>query len=333
MRIGINGLGRIGRGLMRIIWGRPDLRIVALNDVAPAETLGHLLAHDTTYGPWQADIQGNGGAIRIDGEAIPFSRCAAPTEVPWEDHGVDRVVEATGRFKDRLGMESHGRPVLLTAASVHADRQVVFGVNHDTLVPSDRLVSAASCTTHCVSPVLAALRDVFTVNRVFFNTVHCYNVGQPLVDAPAADPRRARAAGVNIIPTTTSASRALGAVFPDMEGRIEGMAVRVPAPAVSLTDMMFEVDGSPSLEEVLRCVEAAAEGPLRGILGLEPRPLVSQDYVGDSRSSVVDVSLTRVSGNLVRLVAWYDNERGYTARLADLLGYMERSFRPDRGRS
>jgi glyceraldehyde 3-phosphate dehydrogenase len=323
VRIGINGLGRIGRGLLRALLRDGRHQIAAVNDVAEGRILAHLLNHDSYYGGTGLEAHAGGGYLSAGGVSIPLFCHPHPEGIPWDDAGADWVVEATGRFKDRVGLASHRRPVLLTASSPAADRQVVFGVNHQEILPAERILSATSCTTHCVVPPLWALASRFALDSVLFNTVHCYNVSQTLVDAPQKDLRRARAAGLNLIPTTTSASLAVESVLPGLSGKVSGMAVRVPAPAVSLTEITLCLERPAASEEIVACLEQAAEGPLRGILALSREELVSQDFLGHPASSVIDVGLTQAQGRMVRIVAWYDNEFGYIRRLVDLLAFLE----------
>jgi len=323
MRIGINGMGRIGRGLFRALVDHPALEVVAVNDVASPTSVAHLLRHDSYYGSWDEAPSAREGALAGSGRTVPFLHADEPSRIPWSDHGVEWVVEATGRFKDRAALSGHGRPVLLTAACRTADRQVVYGVNHATVRPTDRILSATSCTTHCAAPPLAVLHRAFGARTVLLNTVHCYNVSQTLVDAPREDLRRARAGALNMIPTTTSASLAIEAALPELAGRVLAMAVRVPAPAVSLTELVVQADRPPAAAEaVVAALESAAAGELAGILAVTREELVSTDFLGSPFSSIVDGPLTAVQGELIRLVAWYDNERGYVMRLVDLLGWL-----------
>ena len=318
-------MGRIGRGLFKVLSNHPSLEVVAVNDVADAASIAHLLRHDSYYGGWESRVDHADGALSINGREIPYYREHSPAQIPWRKCGVDLVVDATVKFKDRAALSGHGRRVVLTAASRQVDRQVVFGVNHEDIEAGDDFISATSCTTHCVAPPLWALHRSFGARRVFFNTIHCYNVSQTLVDAPKSDPRRARAGALNMIPTTTSASVALAEVIPELAGRITGMAIRVPAPAVSLTEIIVEAHTPPACAgEVNELLAGEAEGRLKGILAVCNEELVSQDFRGTPFSSVVDAPLTSVSGDLVRIIAWYDNERGYIMRLVDLLDYLER---------
>jgi len=322
MRIGINGLGRIGRGLFKSLWDDDRFEVAALNDVAEGPILAHLLNWDSYYGPWSHRIEACPTGLRSGTREVPLYRGSHPSEIPWGDAGVDWVVEATGRFKDRASLMDHGRPVVLTASSRQVDRQVVYGVNHRDLRSSETILSATSCTTHCVVPPVHALQRRFGCRSLWFNTVHCYNVSQPLVDAPLQDLRRARAGALNLIPTTTSASLSVEAVLPDLVGKVHGMAIRVPAPAVSLTEITLMAHRPVDHTTALSCLEEAAEGDLKGILALSRENLVSQDFLGRTASSIVDVPLLEVADGAVRLIAWYDNEAGYVARLVDLLAYL-----------
>jgi glyceraldehyde 3-phosphate dehydrogenase len=324
LRIGINGLGRIGRGLLRQLWTDGRFRVVALNDVADGPALAHLLNHDTYYGNWIYGCRAIPEGLQIGDRTVSLFHHSRPEQIPWEEWGVDWVVEATGRFKDRAALESHRCPVVLTASSPESDRQVVFGVNHEEVTPQDRILSATSCTTHCVVPPLYALSRRWRAKNVFFNTVHCYNVSQTLVDAPQKDLRRARSAALNLIPTTTSASLSVEAVLPEFKGKVRGMAVRVPAPAVSLTEITLEMESPVPGEEVKAALEEASKGELAGILAVTREELVSQDFLGHPASSVVDLPLVQVQGGLVRIICWYDNESGYVHRLVDLLAHLAR---------
>jgi len=323
MRIGINGLGRIGRGLLRALWSGTGLEVAALNDVAESEVIAHLLRHDSYYGGWETQCRAVPQGLQIGDKVVPFFHHRSPDQIPWEEWGVEWVVDATGHFKDRRSLSGHRAPVVLTASSQHVDRQVVFGVNHATIRPGDRILSATSCTTHCVVPPLQVLLGRFGAKAVLFNTVHCYNVSQTLVDAPQHDLRRSRAAALNLIPTTTSASLSVEAVLPELAGKVRAMAVRVPAPAVSLTEITVQAEMPASPESVSAALEEAAGGALSGILVLSREELVSQDFLGSTASCVVDLPLVQVQGDLVRLICWYDNEAGYVHRLVDLLAYLE----------
>ncbi len=316
-------MGRIGRGLFKALWNNPYLEVAAVNDVAEVSMIAHLLRHDSYYGGWEAEVDYSAGLLRINGREIFFFQEDVPERIPWKSRGVECVVEATGRFKDRQALSGHACPVLLTAASKSVDRQVVFGVNQEAIKDSDQYISATSCTTHCVVPPLWVLNRAFGARTVLFNTVHCYNVSQTLVDAPKSDPRRARAGALNMIPTTTSASIAVEEVIPELRGKVCGMAIRVPAPAVSLTEIIVETERAPKdAAEVNALLAYASAGDLKGILSVCNEDLVSQDFRGTPFSSVIDGPLTAVHGGLIRVIAWYDNERGYVMRLLDLLNYL-----------
>jgi glyceraldehyde 3-phosphate dehydrogenase len=323
MRVGINGMGRIGRGFLKAVWDDPRINVVALNDVAEGAGIAHLLSHDSYYGRWQTPCRPVDEGLQIGGEALPLFHFNVPDQIPWEEWGVDWVVDATGRFKDRAALSRHRCPVLLTASSRDVDRQVVFGVNHLGITAGDRILSATSCTTHCIAPPLAVLSRRFGARAVMFNTVHCYNVSQTLVDAPQKDLRRARAAALNLIPTTSSASLSLESVLPELAGKVQGMAVRAPVPAVSLTEITLAASKDPTRKDVLDCLEEAAEGELEGIMALSREELVSQDFLGNPASSIVDLPLIQVRDGLVRLICWYDNEAGYIHRLMDLLAFLD----------
>jgi glyceraldehyde 3-phosphate dehydrogenase len=327
MRVGINGLGRIGRGLFKSLWDDDRFEVAALNDVAEGSVLAHLLNWDSYYGPWTNRVESCPSGLRCGAWEVPLFGGSHPAEIPWDDAGVDWVVDATGRFKDRAALLGHGLPVILTASSRQVDRQVVYGVNHRDIAEGETLLSATSCTTHCVVPPVHALQRRFGCRSLWFNTVHCYNVSQPLVDAPLNDLRRARAGALNLIPTTTSASLSVEAVLPDLTGRVHGMAVRVPAPAVSLTEMTLVAREPIDHPGILSCLEEAAEGELKGILTLSRENLVSQDFLGCPASSIVDVPLLEVADGAARIIAWYDNEAGYVARLVDLLAYLGERMR------
>jgi glyceraldehyde 3-phosphate dehydrogenase len=323
MRVGINGLCRIGRGFLKTVWDDPRIHVVALNDVAEGAVIAHLLSHDSYYGLWQTPCRPIAQGLEIGREAVPLFHFSVPDQIPWDEWGVDWVVDATGRFKDRAALARHRCPVLLTSSSRDVDRQVVFGVNHLAIDARDRVLSATSCTTHCIAPPLAVLSRRFGAKAVMFNTVHCYNVSQTLVDAPQKDLRRARAAALNLIPTTSSASLSLESVLPELAGKVQGMAVRVPVPAVSLTEITLAASKEPDKNEVLACLEEAAEGELAGIMALSRDDLVSQDFLGNQASSIVDLPLLQVRDGLIRLICWYDNEAGYIHRLIDLLAFLD----------
>lgn len=327
IRIGINGLGRIGRGFLRLALGRDDFQVVAVNDLAGPGILAHLLRHDSLAGRFEGEVRAQDGAIVAAGRTIRCMRCPQPAEIPWD--GVDVVLEATGRFTLRAAAAGHlkagARRVIITSPSPDADLTVCFGVNHGLFDPvRHRVLSNASCTTNAMAVVLSVADRAFGIERAAMTTVHCYTNNQVLVDAPHADPRRARAAGMSMIPTSTTAATAVGQVLPGLAGRVRCLAVRVPAAAVSLLDLTIILKRAASLEEVRAAFREAAEGNLRGILGFSDEELVSIDYLGDTRSAVIDAPLLALdAGTFLKVFAWYDNERGYVQRLSDLVRHVQ----------
>jgi len=333
LRFAINGFGRIGRALLRIAWSREGLEPVALNDVVPARQLAPLLARDSVHGPFgQAVDVDRSGALAIGDRLIPFFQEADPARIPWGTVGADIVVEATGRFLRRSQAAAHLR------GGVRGVRTVVLSANADPAEPADAtyclglrepdpaagpvtgVISNASCTTNCLALLADVLHRGFGVRRAVMSTVHSYTENQRLLDLPHPDPRRARAAAVNIIPTSTTAARALGLILPELAGRIDGFAVRVPTPVVALLDLVADLERDTTAEEIRAAYREAAAGRLAGVLGVTDDELVSTDFVNDPRSAVVDLPLVQVvDGRMVRVVAWYDNEWGYANRLADLL--------------
>ena len=332
IRIGINGLGRIGRGFLRLSLGRRDLEVVAVNDLAGPPILAHLLRHDSVAGRLDADVRGIEGAIVADGRPLRCTHAPQPSEIPWPH--VDVVIEATGRFVSRAAAGGHlaggARRVIISSPSDDADLTVCYGVNHERYDPSrHRVLSNASCTTNAMAAVLSAADDAFGVVRASMTTVHCSTNNQVLVDAPHADPRRARAAGLSMIPTSTTAASAIGQVMPGLAGQVRCLAVRVPTAAVSLIDLTIVLRRAVTLDAARAAFRAAAEGRLRGVLGYTEEELVSIDYLGDSRSAVIDGALLALDGGtFLKVFAWYDNERGYVHRLADLIGHVMRAEPP-----
>jgi glyceraldehyde 3-phosphate dehydrogenase len=324
-RIGINGFGRMGRLGLRAAWGWPELAFAHVNELkGDAETAAHLLTFDSVHGRWTHDVRAGRDALEIDGTAISFSQFASPGEVPWDEHGVDVVIECSGRFRTRESLEPYferGVRKVIVAAPVKQDAlNVVVGVNDDLYEPERHdIVTAASCTTNCLAPVVKVIQEGIGILRGSITTLHDMTNTQTIVDAPHKDLRRARAASMSLIPTTTGSATAIGLIFPELQGRLDGLAVRVPLLNASLTDCVFEVARSTTVEEVNALLAAAAEGPLDGILGYEERPLVSVDYTNDPRSGIVDALSTMVTdGTQVKILAWYDNEWGYANRLVEL---------------
>ncbi len=325
-RIAINGFGRVGRLALRAAWGRPDLAIVHVNELgADAHTSAHLLTFDSVHGRWDHDVRGREDVVSVDGVAVSHSSHSEPGAVPWAEHGVDVVLECTGAFRTMDALAPYfarGVGKVVVAAPVKDPRalNVVVGVNDDRYDPARHdVVTAASCTTNCLAPVVKVLHEGIGIGHGAITTLHDLTNTQTLVDAPHKDLRRARAAGVSLIPTTTGSATAIGLIFPELEGRLNGLAVRVPLLNASLTDCVFEMERPTTVAEVNGLLRAAADGPLAGILGYEERPLVSVDYKDDPRSSIVDALSTMVvDATQVKVLAWYDNEWGYANRLVEL---------------
>jgi glyceraldehyde 3-phosphate dehydrogenase len=330
LRIGINGLGRIGRGFLRFALKQDDLQVVAVNDLAAPRILAHLLVHDSLSGRLDLEVRAEGDAIRAGERTIRCTRVPAPAEIPWGAGGVDLVLEATGMFTARAAAAGHLRGgaarVIITSPSPDADLTVCYGVNHALYDPArHRVLSNASCTTNAMAVVLAVAEETFGVERAAMTTVHCYTNNQVLVDAPHDDPRRARAAGLSIIPTSTTAADAIARVLPWIAGKVHCLAIRVPSAAVSLIDLTLVLRRPATLQSARAAFKEAAEGRHRGILGYSEEDLVSIDYLGDPRSAVIDGPLLALQGDrLLKVFAWYDNERGYVQRLGDLARHMER---------
>jgi len=324
IRVGINGMGRIGREYLRYAATSTDLDVVAVNDIADSLTIARLLRHDSTFGPFPRDIELSGEALVIDGRKIAVSAVREPSELDWAAYGVEVVIESTGKFRTREAAAVHltggAQRVIISAPGKGVDATIVLGVNDDTYDPANhRVISNASCTTNCVAPMVKVLHDAFGIQRGFMTTVHAYTNDQNVLDAPHKDPRRARSAGVNIIPTTTGAARAVGQVLPDMEGRLDGVALRVPVVDGSLVDLAALLEVEVTVDGVNAAFQAAAqEGSLAGLLRYTTEPVVSTDVIGDTASCVFDSGLTQASGRFIKVFGWYDNEWGYTCRLADL---------------
>lgn len=325
--IALNGVGRIGRGVLRAAVDRTDVEVVAVNDPVPAEQTVHLLRHDSTLGPFPQPVEIADGGLAIGGRRLAYGQASDLGEIDW-GAAPTMVIEASGRFTNREGAAGHLRDgverVLVSANSRDADALVCFGVNHDRLDGSEQVISASSCTTNCAAAVLAPLATQLGVRRVRLLTVHCYNANQALVDAAQPDLRRARAAGLNLIPTTTGAAWAVERVIPELDGRVAGYAVRVPAAQVSLVDLVVETDKSVDTDGVLDILRAVADSDLAGTLTVSEEALVSTDFAGDPHSAVVDAEFVEADGNRLRLLAWYDNEMGYANRLLDLAAFVGR---------
>ncbi len=323
--IGINGFGRMGRLALRAAWGWPEFRFAHVNELkGDAITSAHLLTFDSVHGRWSEDVKGEGDTLEVAGASLGYSSAAEPDAVPWCDLGVEVVLECTGRFRTREALESYFengvRKVIVAAPVKKGALNVVVGVNDDRYEPETHdLLTAASCTTNCLAPVVKVIHEGIGVQRGSITTLHDMTNTQTVVDAPHKDLRRARAASLSLIPTTTGSATAIGLIFPELEGRLNGLAVRVPLLNASLTDCVFEVTRPTTVEEINGLLEAAADGPLAGILGYEERPLVSIDYLNDPRSGIVDGLSTMVTDSTqVKILAWYDNEWGYANRLVEL---------------
>jgi glyceraldehyde 3-phosphate dehydrogenase len=329
-KIGINGFGRIGRLVMRSVLDRDDLEVVAINNPSGAETAAYLLKYDSVHGRLNKDVKVEGDDLIIDGRRVHVFHDRDPENLTWSDYGVEIVVESTGKLKDKASASKHIRgtvkKVVITAPGKEVDATLVMGVNEETYDPAkDTVVSNASCTTNCLAPVAKVLHQVFGIRRGLMTTVHSYTNDQAILEkAHKKDPRRGRAAAENIIPTSTGAAKAIGIVIPSLKGKLNGLSIRVPTPDVSLVDLVCELNrDSVTAEEVNAALKAASEGDMKGILDYTEDPVVSKDFVGSSVSSTVDGSLTMVmDGNLVKVIAWYDNEWGYSERTVDLVAYI-----------
>jgi len=325
VRIGINGFGRIGRSVFRILADRDDIQVVAVNDLFENEQLAYLLKYDTVMGVLHKDVSVEGDSMYVDGEEVAMIDETDPAKLPWRDLGVDIVIEATGVFRTRAQLEKHleagAKKVILTVPPKDAiDATIVLGVNDDELEPEDRIVSNASCTTNCLAPLAKILDESFGLEEGFLTTVHAYTNDQRLADVPHKDRRRSRAAAENIIPTTTGAARAVGKVLPHLAGKLDGMAMRVPVPDGSIVDLVCRFAKSPSRDEVNLAVKEAAAGYLANVVEYSEVPLVSSDIIGNPHSSIFDaLSTIAESDGFVRVVAWYDNEWGYSNRVVDLI--------------
>jgi len=337
IRIGVNGFGRIGRDLMRSATdraadGENGIEIVAVNDVTDPATLANLLRHDSTYGPWAHRVSAGENSIAVDGRTIRVCSERDPAVLPWHDLGVDIVVEATGKFRTRDKAAAHlaagARKVLITAPGKNVDATIVLGVNDEVYQPeAHHIVSNASCTTNCLAPMLWVLHHAFGVRGGLMTTIHSYTNDQNLLDGPHKDPRRARSAAVNMIPTSTGAAKAIGDVLPELAGRLAGVAVRVPVENGSLTDLTIEVAADDvTTERVNRAFVDAADGRFKSIIRYTEEPIVSRDIIGDPASCIVDASLTTVEDHLVKVFGWYDNEWGYANRTLDLVRLMARTL-------
>lgn len=330
IRVAINGFGRIGRNVLRsaLQTGSADIDFVAVNDLTSPSTLAHLLKYDSVHGRYPGSVAVSEGGLLVDGDEIRVFSERDPAALPWADLGVDVVIESTGIFRDHAGASKHiqagARKVIISAPGKNEDITVVLGVNQESYDPANHhIISNASCTTNCLAPVVKVLSDEFGFRHGLMTTIHAYTNDQNILDLPHSDLRRARAAAMSMIPTTTGAAKATGLVLPEVQGRIDGMAIRVPTADVSIVDLVAELERDVTEEEVNAAFQAAADGSMAGILGVSHEPLVSIDYTTDPRSSTVDALSTSVmDGRMVKVLSWYDNEWGYSSRVVDLVGFI-----------
>jgi glyceraldehyde 3-phosphate dehydrogenase len=329
VRVGINGFGRIGRqSLKALIERTPEVEVVAVNDLVDVPMNALLFKHDSTYGAFAGEVGHTDDSIVIDGKSVKVLQIADPTQLPWGDLGVDIVIESTGRFTDATKAKAHldagAKKVIISAPAKGEDVTIVLGVNDGAYdAAKHNIISNASCTTNCLAPAAKVVHDKFVIKRGLMNTIHSYTNDQKILDVAHKDPRRARAAGLNIIPTTTGAAKALALVIPDLKGKFDGFSLRVPTPTVSVVDFTAELEKDTTLEELNQAFRDAAAGPLAGILGASDEPLVSTDFRGDPRSAIIDLPSNMVmGGNFIKVIAWYDNEWGYSCRVADLTKFV-----------
>jgi glyceraldehyde 3-phosphate dehydrogenase len=329
IRVGINGFGRIGRQVLKAIRENyaDAVEVVAFNDLGDLKTMAHLFRYDSNYGVYPGAVEVTDGALIVDGDEIKALSERDPAQLPWGDLGVDVVIESTGIFRDKASASKHiaagAKKVIISAPAKGEDLTIVLGVNQDWYDPAaHHVLSNASCTTNCLAPAAKVVNDAFGIQQGFMTTIHSYTNDQMILDLPHSDLRRARAAAVNMIPTSTGAAQAVALVVPELKGKFDGMAVRVPTPTGSLVDFVASVDRSPAKSELIDAFEEAAAGAMRGYLDVSHEPLVSADYVGNPHSSVIDALATDVAGNLVKVISWYDNEWGYSCRTADLTKFV-----------
>lgn len=331
IKIGINGFGRIGRNVFRASYQDPDIEIIAVNDITDAKTLAHLLKYDSVLGILNADIKFSEDAIIVNNKTTKVLSEKDPGNLPWKDMGVTIVIESTGLFRKRQDALKHienggAEKVIISAPAIEPDITIVLGVNEEAYVPDNHhIISNASCTTNCLAPPVKILHQEFGIEKAFMTTIHAYTSDQRILDQPHKDLRRARSAAVSQIPTTTGAAKAVGIVIPELKGKIDGIAIRIPTPNVSLVDLVALLKKNVTTEEVNKAFKTAAEGKLKGILQYTEEPLVSVDFMANPHSSIVDSLFTRITdNNLVKVLAWYDNEWGYSCRLKDLIKFISR---------
>lgn len=326
-RIAINGFGRIGRQCMRLLLGRDDVEIVAINDLVEPRILAHLLEFDTLYGPLKGfEISAEANGISIKGKSIKVFSAKDPQQLPWAELGIDLVFECSGKFTDLEGAFRHidagAKRVIISAPAKDPVKNIVLGVNENTIDSSDLVISAASCTTNCLAPMMKVLNDNFSIQSGFVTTTHAYTGDQRLIDSPHNDLRRSRAAALNVIPTSTGAAKAIAKVIPSLAGKLDGIALRVPVASGSLTEATVVLAESTTVEAVNELMRKYAHDELNGILSYSTSPLVSSDIIGENYSCVFDSDLTRVNGKLIRIFGWYDNEVGYSSRMVDLMNFI-----------
>ena len=325
IKVGINGFGRIGRLVFRVGIEKSDIEIVGINDITDAKTLAHLLKYDSVHGKFNGTVEAGDGSIIVNGKKIQITAIKDPAELPWKELGVDVVVESTGIFREKAQCEKHitagAKKVVLTVpAKDEIDATVVLGVNEHILTGNEKILSNASCTTNCISPMVKVLNDSFGLEHGLMTTIHGYTNDQRLLDLPHKDLRRARAAALSIIPTTTGAARTVGKIIPEMKGKLDGLAMRVPIPTGSLVDLVVKVKKDVTKEEVNAAMKAAAEGPMKGVLAYCDEPIVSADIVGNPNSCIFDSDITYImEKQMVKVIGWYDNEAGYSNRVVDLV--------------
>jgi glyceraldehyde 3-phosphate dehydrogenase len=327
VKVGINGFGRIGRNVFRASLGNPDIEIVAVNDLTDAKTLAHLLKYDSILGNLSNEISAGADFITVDGKQIKVFAERDPAKLAWDSVGAQVVVESTGHFTDGTKAKAHLGPtvkkVIISAPATNEDITLVLGVNDNKYdAAKHNIISNASCTTNCLAPVVKVLHENFGIVSGIMTTIHSYTNDQVILDFPHKDLRRARAAAINMIPSSTGAAKALKLVIPEMDGKLDGFAIRVPTPNVSVVDLTFISEKAADAKAINAALQKAADGPLKGILGVETNELVSSDFKGDPRSSIVDSLLTKVVGNSVKVISWYDNEWGYSNRVRDLIGFL-----------
>ncbi len=330
LKVAINGFGRIGRNFLRTCRGHDEIDIVAVNDLTDPNTLAHLLKYDSVHGAFGGEVKSSEGVITIDGHDVKVMAETDPSKLPWKELGVDVVVESTGRFADKASASKHidagAGWVIISAPAKGPDVTVCMGVNEETLDPKEhKVISNASCTTNCLAPLAKVLHQEFGIVWGLMTTIHSFTNDQRILDLPHKDLRRARAATLSMIPTTTGAARAVGLVLPELQGKLDGMSIRVPTPNVSVVDLVAELNRDTTAEDVNAALKRAAEGPMKGILQYVEEPLVSIDFNGNPHSSIVDAAVTKVvEGRMVKVLSWYDNEIGYSSRLRDLIIYISK---------